>query len=655
MIQNFESEQALIQWVEQRLRETQSTRQDRAVYANRCRAYYNGNHWISRGTGPESFNRLYYTNQGSWHETYESNEPMKVTINQITNAVLASAAKTNWMSMEVHSLPGFTSSSPDSVVDADILETIANIAVDMSGLKDAAEIAGFERCIDAMHGVGIRIERSGVSGPDVCLQAFDFDGYQLALDPLVKTHDLSRHPYVIYTEVLTLHAAKREFPEAMANIDEKKLQTVAQIMPTEIAFYGLSGGRLYTHLHEVADQPALRRHWVILRGPYKRFDRIYHVIDGMGDAGKTVINFDNPANPYGGCGMPLMIKSGFRRPSEVFSISDVGMMIDEQDRLNAMATLFYQQVWDYTTRYVTVIDKGAFGTKRIGENEIIEMLRSPYWFMHTTGSQRFMPPTMMGRPAPDQGLQISMEGQKSAIRSSAFQSDLHAGQVKTHVADRTNQMSLELVEAPIDDRRDEDVRMMNTLVEVAAGTLIRAARVGAPSVLQALQDAGMNETQIGRVVGSIDPVRLPARLQINRESVRRRSRGQQKRDMIEMAQYGAHKDPVLRRALAQIDYPFMDEDKSVERWADQAVANLIAGDMWDAIPFGSSAEVVFAALRRGMMSDAAKDPAVMDRLREAFASQMEVEGMMQPQEPQPAQAAPAEATLDDVFGPVQVN
>ena len=657
MIQNFKSEKELTDWVDDRMRETQTTRQAWAQYANKCRAYFNGTHWLKSGTGPDGLMRLYYNEMNTWLGEYDANEPMRVTINQITKHVLQSAASTNWTEMEVTAAQSHGSPSPDDVVNADLIEAVANVAIDQCRLRAAAETANFERCVDAMHGVGVRLQSCDLNGQrDYDLRAFDFDGYQLCLDPTLKDHDLRAHPYVIYTEVLTLHAAERDFgPEIMAKIDKDKLQTVAQLLPVELAFHGLSGGRMYSHLSQVSSQKAVRAHWVFLRGPGKRFDRLYYVIDGIGPAGRSVVNFGNPANPYGGCGMPLAIKVGFRRPGEIFPISDVGMMIDEQDRLNAIASLFFQQMWDYTTNYVYLIDKGWFGDSRADTSKIQEMTRGTHWIGNTNGQTRFQPPQLVSRPAPSQGLEMSMERARSEVRRANFQSDLHDGQTKTHVADRTNQLAVELVEMPIDDRRDADVMAVAALIEVAAGTLLRAAQSGGVTLLLALKEAGLNQTLIGRAL-SLNPDRLPAKLVINRESVRRRSRGQQKRDLIEAVQYGAHLDPTIRQALSELDYPLMQDDKAIERWANEAVARLITGDMWDAIPFGSSRETVFSALRRGMMSDAAKNPQVMAALQEAFQMQMEIEGMLAPPEEgaSPQQQGPVEMTLEDMLGGIDV-
>ena len=192
-------------------------------------------------------------------------------------------------------------------------------------------------------------------------------------------------------------------------------------------------------------------------------------------------------------------------------------------------------------------------------------------------------------------------------------------------------------------------------VDRLRGTLLRAAQSGGVTLLLALKEAGLNQTLIGRAL-SLNPDRLPAKLVINRESVRRRSRGQQKRDLIEAVQYGAHLDPTIRQALSELDYPLMQDDKAIERWANEAVARLITGDMWDAIPFGSSRETVFSALRRGMMSDAAKNPQVMAALQEAFQMQMEIEGMLAPPEEgaSPQQQGPVEMTLEDMLGGIDV-
>ena len=47
----FANEKELFEFIDDRMRETQTTRQERAHYANRMRARYNGIQWLQRSSG----------------------------------------------------------------------------------------------------------------------------------------------------------------------------------------------------------------------------------------------------------------------------------------------------------------------------------------------------------------------------------------------------------------------------------------------------------------------------------------------------------------------------------------------------------------------------------------------------------------------------
>lgn len=626
MIQ-FGSERELFDWIDERMRETQSTRNDRAHYANRNRARYNGFQWLARGTGMDSALKTYYGIDQDWSQVYQSNEPMKTTVNRTTAMVQQSASSTNWTGMEV-----ITQESPVSVgssryVEQDLYESLANITADSCRLQQACQRANLERCIDAMHGVGIKIQKSDANGTtDYNLRSFDFDGYQLSIDPTNKSLDLRDHEYVMLSEVLTYDAAKRDYGDLIDKIKKDDLKTLAQLLPNEVAHMALSGGTMYTHLQQATGMKALRIVTLWVKGPGRRFDRMYTVADGVSKENKVALNFEDPTNPYGACGMPLQCFYGYMRPGEVFGISDVGMMADDQDRMNLAATLYWQQVYDFTTNVVYAIDKGWFGQSRVDDHAIIEKVRQGYLIGQTNGVARFNPPQMLSRPAPSQQLLGDMQAHESGMRKVIMQTPLHGGEAKTHIADSTHQLTVELAEGPIEDRRETDIRSVSALIEVATATMLSMVIAQAPTAIAALDEAGMNQTEIGELMG-LNPLRPPAKLVVARESVRRRSKGQMKRDLIALAQVGAHQDPLLRGALAALDFPIVETDKATERWANRAVRRVIAGEPYNAVPLGAMSETALQAVRRGMQSDEARNPDVYARLLQAYQLQMQMDMM----------------------------
>jgi hypothetical protein len=648
----FANEKELFEFIDDRMRETQTTRQERAHYANRMRARYNGIQWLQRSSGMVNAVSNYFGQGTDWATIYRADNVMKTTVNRTTMMVQQSAAATNFTGMEVITAEQTTSVNTDRFVQADLYESVGNIVTEWSRLQTACNRANLERCIDAMHGVGVKITSytldSGVQ--DSCMKGFEFDGYQLTLDPMNRSIDLRDHEWVMFAEVMTWHAAQREYGDLVKGIDEKELKTVAQLMPNEVAHMALSANTMYTHLQQATNMKALRIVTLWVKGPSKRFDRMFLVADGIGRAGKVAMNYQAPENPYGGCGMPLQCLYGYMRPGEIFAISDVGMMADDQDKLNLAATLYWQQVHDFTTNVVYAVDKGWFGNNRIDENSIMEKIQQGVLIGHSNGVAKFQPPTMMTRPAPSQSMIQDMQSHEAAMRRVVMQTDLHGGSAKTHIADATQQLTVELSEAPIDDRRESDIKAVSAVVDVAAATMIRLIQAQAPSAIEALQEAGMEPAQIGMLM-ELNPLRPPAKLVVARESVRRRSKGQMKRDLIALTQTGAHQDPFIRASLAALDFPVVESDKSTERWANRMVQLVIRGEMYQPVPMGMMSEVVLDAFRRGMKSDAALDPEVYGRLLQGYQSQLimdQTQGLPQPGEGEAQQAPPDEVGLDSL-------
>lgn len=668
MADGFKNADELIAWRDRWKRATQHTRALRATYAAKGRAYYSGIQWIQTGTGPAGFMQAYSDADGrSWTDAYMSNEPMRTTLNKITASIVQAASGTNWNAIEVTATPRAASEDPSHLVTSDIVETMANVAVEMTGLVRHAQKANFERYLDGMHGLGVRLVRRDLPGPDgqarpdYDLEAFDFDGYMLTLDPTATSRDLRDHPFVMLTEVVTYEAARRRYgDEALKGVDPKKLPTLGSLRPTELHFYGITKGALFTPIAECAHEPAMIVDEIFMKSGRRRFDRYYVVADFKGENGKRVLREDG-ANPYGGCGLPLGQFYGDRRPGELFAISGVGAMIDSQDKLNAYESLAFQQLWDYTTRHVTYIDEAWFGRKKASPEEIIQAIESGYVFGNSGGSSRFQPPAMVARPTPYQGLGMESERYAGHVREAARLTPMHAGQVKTHVADSSHQTALELVEMPEDDRREADVATMQALLEVAVGTMIRAVKQRGPTVVQALVDAGVNDVQLARILEINDERLDGVTLTINPEAVRRRSRGQAKRDLETLMQYGVQDNPMIRQALSALDYPVYEKDKQAERWAHQAVAAVLRGQPYEPVPLGEMVVVAEDAIRSGLMSDAARrNPEVRQALIDAWEAQKEAELAFAgvPLDDQmaagPQDVGPEMSPMDQIFGAVSI-
>ena len=247
------SPEELKEWVRECRRETNPRRVAQQEYAAKCRAYDAGIQWISRGVAGNQLDsqaiRLLKQSANS-NVPDGGTAPLRVTLNEITQQIRSVQASTAPKKIDARSTPDYGIGRPMDVVQSDIAEAIANATISDSGALGVCRTANFERCIDGMHGFGYRLERQESQGGfDARIQCHNFDGYQLTLDPSVTDRCFDNHEYVIFTEVVTEHAARRRFgDEQVEKLDLKSLPEVGMLKPIERRFNALTGGTLYPQM-----------------------------------------------------------------------------------------------------------------------------------------------------------------------------------------------------------------------------------------------------------------------------------------------------------------------------------------------------------------------------------------------------------------------
>ena len=392
-------------------------------------------------------------------------------------------------------------------------------------------------------------------------------------------------------------------------------------------------------------------HTIYLRGPNKRFDRMYTMLDmGRSDveASKASIitnweinESEGGGNPYGGNGMPLFALYGHPRSKDLHGISDVAMMIDAQDRLNAAASIYFQSLWNYVQK-ILFVDRRSLEDTKSSPSEILKQMRSGLPLMLNIRDRNSMPPQMLQMPQPPQAVAADMIRYADDVRKAGFRSAGHAGEVKSHVADDTVERTMEASEITSDDRVDADIAEYERFIESITSSQIRLAQAGSISSQRLLFDAGLNDEQAGLVL-SIDPFRQLPRLKIAEESIRRRSRSQQKRDIAMLANTGAFaNDPdEMRRLLVGIDMPVSNHDKAIQQASEIMAVKVASGEPFQPYPMGRDAMFLIEALRR--QAAQADNPQIKQLITQAIVSQQQVEQATQPDAEQPQ-----EPTLQDM-------
>lgn len=659
----FDSTDALKEWIRDRRHETGARRLSQQEYAARCRAYDVGVQWLSRGVAASPLDQeaiRIYKQAGTANVPNGGTAPLRTTLNKITEQVRRIQAGTAPRMLDVHSTPGMGVGRPQDVVSGDAMEAIANAVIECSGMYGVARRANFERCVDGMHGMGYRIERSVKDGKiDMRLQCFNFNGYQLTLDPLNMDPNLYNHEYVIFSEVVTEHAARRRYgDDQMGKIDTKGLREVGQLMPVERKFHTLTGGQVFPEIAQNSKARGLVVHTVFLRGEGKRFDRMYTVLDTVGgknDSNRSfqIVNWDANqngfGNPYGGVGLPLFCLYGHPRSQDLHGVSDVGMMIDSQDKLNIAASIYFQSLWNYVQK-VLFVDRRALEDSKIKPTDIARQMRQGMLFLNIRSKDSFVPQVAQ-MPQPPQAVAQDMDRFTQDLREAGMKSAAHAGQQKSHVADQTVERVVELSEIASEDRVDTDIAEYEKMVESLASTQVRLVQAMYPSAIRLVREAGLGDEQIGRI-RRIDPFRQLPRLKLAEEAIRRRSRSSVKRDINLLAQSGAFaNDPgMMARLLNGLDMPVSEHDRVMRQSAEIAAARAAESGEFTPYPMGQYAPYIVEALQRAAAQTS--DPATKQMLTQFIMLQQQTEiqaaGGGAQQQPE------AEVTLQDLvanFGP----
>lgn len=634
-------------------------RNDTATYQSRCRCYNLGAQWIQSQAAPAGWARLTREAQNLIGEA----GPIRATVNRITKLCIQIAASTNPEKLYVDAVPPDSSSDMLAAKRADAIESAANAMIDACGLVQRARIANNERVISGLHGIGICCEYVPVSidteegahdAVNHVIRAFEFDATRLTLDPGNPSTDLLDHEYVIYSETMTAHAIKRLYGEdAITKDEENKLQTLGQLMPIEMRFNSLSGGSLYRRYAAHSNTKAAYIHALHTKGPDGRFSG-YRVYIELGRGNYRRLNRDDQS-PFGGSGLPYVLIRGWSRSQSRVPISDVGMMIDDQDKLNLVASLYFQQVYNYTGQYSWSVDRRFFGT-RTEDADIHRALFSRV--VIGDPDPNASPPKLTTFPEPSQSLELSMQRHEQSIEQQGFRAEAHQGRTKSNVTNAAFVRTLELSELPLDDRMADDVHAHEQLIRVIVGTTIIALRSGSPITAKILVSNGLSPDDLALIAES-DPYDPPAQLAINTPSVRHRSRSARRQDLIDLAAIAGMQGPTVRRILARdLDQPISDLDKHALTYARDAAIRVMFGQPFTPLPLGPDfGETLIEEFRRAMTtSQAANINGAVERLADAVTLQQqqiaaEIAMLQAAAQPQPAAQPPAdELLMQSVFG-----
>lgn len=641
----FKDENQLVEWLEQQSNAASSQRMEllRRSVTDRC--YYEGIQWINRG-GPviqqaNGMGRLLT----SWNP---DSSKLRVTVNRVTRFVVKAAAATMPERFDSEVMPMDGAYTLGEVERAQTCEKLLAQMIDRAGYLGVRRDCNFSRCVTGTSGVGLSmttIKRSIDLGDgpsetvEKIIKAFEFDPARLILDPGCAARSLHDHEYVIYQDVWTRERIRREWG---LELKKEECQEIGTLAGYEVAMSSFSSSRVYARYATNSRTLGARIYEVFCKDADGLRYKYYRIVERTGK--KTWINQDDVTSPWGGDGLPYELIHAHRRPDSIWSIGDVSMLRDDQDKLNLLATLAYRII-QKNAGFQIVYDKRII-PKGVDDDEFNQKFSNQVaGAIAIDGGRREdnrLPPTVMQYPMASPTNLEMMRMAESEMREQVFRSEGHFGVGKSHVPYNTSRMLMENADQVLGTRIMEDVESDRRVLEVLLGTTIKHAQEGSPVLLADLADRGFVEQDFLALVRT-NPERIMLRVGVRESSVRYRSESQKRQDLTQAISVQALTPMELRMAMAgDIDSPVTQSDSRMLDDLRRMVVECAAGIEWVAMPLGEYAQWAIAMLRQEMVAAfRRKDIEAAARLERGIQQQ---EAMMPqaagPDGVQPAQPEP---------------
>lgn len=633
----FETPEKLVQWFRGFLANANLSKLTLAESVGVTRCYYEGMQWLSRGMPlPGAYNQ-----SGKWFNSqFNPDGQLRVTWNLTTRLTVKAAAATFPEKLEADVLVGDMDSGINTAFATQCMGSALNAAINATGMLRHVRDANYRRCIDGVHGIGLAID-AGDGEPK--LRCFTFDPIQLTLDPGVPSRNLRDHDVVVYSDVYTADKARRTFA-ALRDLPDKGLSTIGQLAAFQVQMSYLSGGRLYSQYRTQSTTPGIRVHQVHVKGD-NRYDKMYLIAE-KGNADYQVLNFDEPSSPFGGDGLPLTVLHAHRRADSFWSISDVSMMMDDQNRANLLGSMLFRQV-QKCAGWQWILDKRMIPsgtTKDRIRNEFTNTVAGVVELDFGKKSNPHVPPQLVTYPSPQPMMWDMLNGVGMEMREKVFRAEANMGMTKSHVPDASFQTAIEEADKVLGQRVIEDAESLSDLCEVLLGTFVASAQAETPVALRTLRLAGFGQDEFTALL-TVDPLKPAEKIEIRKSSFRYRSQNEKKAAIDQALATGAIDAVDWRTAYASdLDTPVSNLDKAMVAAAMRSTRKIIAGEEWTPRFYGAHNEIFirqFMAAQNDPQVES--DPAAQDRLARAIAAQMQMSAQEQMLR-QPPMSAPGSST-----------
>jgi hypothetical protein len=519
---DFKNPNALLEWVAQLRRDHASTRAEVASRIALGLNYANGRQWTQV---TPAVNELI---TDTWEEDWDPNSgEIRVVDNRIGPLYRRIAADTNATRIESQVVPPRHMKTFEAVDQAVVSQSILNALSDDVGMTRVARNASSLRWISGCAIIQLKIASKrrkipasvlpGVDGEPITISdrwvRWDYCSLaDLIWDPTIVSSDLADHSELVLERIYTLKQFKQEYGDPKQyGINPDNLPMLEDIAPAHIAAAGLGGTAYFETYSRNRQAPGLRVLTVYLadqRDP-GRWPVQYVIFDESSDSdaervsGK-VINFDDPASPFGHHGLPLFKLDAFRRADAVLPHGAPHVMMADQDRLNLLKSTQFQQLlnvvhgmWLVDTRaadreqFISDLNSGVGGVLR--------------WDSRDGNTQA---PEFVHPPAPNQAFTMLEAAETLAMREQVHLSAMQFGQAKTHVPKDFQQRMLQESNTVVDNIIIGDVDCYSDALKVTLGTVRKAMDQPGRMIARLRDRHGLTPDDL-RAFLSLEPVDCP--------------------------------------------------------------------------------------------------------------------------------------------------
>jgi len=636
-------------------------RSDLAVYAALGVAYAHGRHWKGMTT----------TNMGElvvdeWDENYDlQTRELRVVDNKIGPLLRRLQADLNPTRVEAKvETPRHLWGSEANQLANTCERLLLGIEED-AGFTQAASHASFMRCIEGSYLLGLELSQKKQTLKDGVIKSPGGEPIEvndrwlrwttwplsdLVWDPSNTHSDLSEHNVLMLDQVKTVERFEEMFgPVENYGFTKDELPTVEDLVPYYARASELTGTSLHLSYSSYRKSKAVRLTTFLERDPRDptNWPTCYFVVDVSSAQVKgrgTVLNFDNPENPYGHNGRSIFKMDCFPRADSVSGAGAPHVMMTTQDLINMLRSIQFQAI-SAQVHGQWLIDK-----QTVDPDEFMNKLNSGVGSVlqwDSRGPENRKPPQMVSMGQVDNNLLLIGSDLANGMQQQIHLSGANLGIGKTHMPQQYALRLLEEAGSVKDAIIQKDSKVYSELLKVTLGT-VRSIMDTPNRMLRRLIDKhGFSPADI-KTFYELDPKLIRFNVAAREKSITTRSL-QEREQQLNLALQSQTISPqeYWIGMATEIKQPILDVHDDTIAWCDRVVEQVVNGVEWQGVsaidPTVFKYCVNKAVLGLDYTDDA--DKQIIERLNRAVIVQFGVsaetqraeQAAMQPPQPPPQQ------------------